>query len=361
MPLHNENQTFKVDEIPSQEISDPAVFSKDPMVSVHMITYNHEPYIAQAIEGVVKQETEYPFELIIGEDCSTDSTRKIVLEYQKKYPAIIRVIAWNKNVGMIKNGKKAISACRGKYIAICEGDDYWIDLLKLQKQVIFLENNPDYGLVHSDCDKLYQGSKKQIKNVNGTLKKSYEKCFNPFNGILTGDYSIFTCSVMVRTSLYMKSIDTDIFNNPKNLQGDLPAWLEMAKHCKFKYLKDSTTVYRSNLNSASKPASRLAQIEFQESSKRIRLEFAKKYNVSETLMQKVKIMYFSILLRKAFYLNDYNLAKKSYLYLKKFNQIDYILKYYGTRIKTIRPLIIGIRKIRKIWLNEILKIKSEKI
>ena len=78
----NEHHSFKADEIPCREISDPFVLSKNPLVSVKMITYNHEPYIAQAIEGVVTQETGYPFEMIIGKDCLNDRTRKIVLEYQ---------------------------------------------------------------------------------------------------------------------------------------------------------------------------------------------------------------------------------------------------------------------------------------
>ena len=82
MTEHNEQQIFKTDEIPYQEISDPTVLSKNPIVSVRMSAYNHDPYIGQAIEGVVKQETEYPFEMIIGEDCPNDRTSKIVLEYQ---------------------------------------------------------------------------------------------------------------------------------------------------------------------------------------------------------------------------------------------------------------------------------------
>ena len=97
MTGHDEKQTFKDDEIPSQEISDPAVLSKNPVVSVKMITYNHEPYIPQAIEGVLMQETNFPIELIIGEDCSTDGTREIIFDYQQKYPDIIRVITSEKN------------------------------------------------------------------------------------------------------------------------------------------------------------------------------------------------------------------------------------------------------------------------
>lgn len=111
-----------------------------------MITYNHAPFIAQAIEGVLMQQVNFPFELVIGEDCSTDDTRSICVSYQQRYPEIIKLRIPEHNLGMVANGKENHKACAGKYIAICEGDDYWTDPLKLQKQVDFLENHPDYSL-----------------------------------------------------------------------------------------------------------------------------------------------------------------------------------------------------------------------
>jgi len=113
-----------------------------PLVSVQMITYNHEPFIAQAIEGVLMQKTNFKYELVIGEDCSTDNTRKICEEYARNYPDIIRLLPSEKNLGMFANGTRTMKACmNGKYIGICEGDDYWTDPYKLQKQVDFLEKN----------------------------------------------------------------------------------------------------------------------------------------------------------------------------------------------------------------------------
>lgn len=117
----------------------------DPLVSVCMITYNHEKYISQAIEGVLIQQTNFAFELIIGEDCSTDNTRKICLEYKEKYPNIIRLLLPDVNLGMSKNFIETIQAATGKYIAFCEGDDYWTDSEKLQKQVSFLDANQKYS------------------------------------------------------------------------------------------------------------------------------------------------------------------------------------------------------------------------
>ena len=113
-----------------------------PLVSIRTSTYQHGPYIKECIEGVLSQKTDFPFEYIIGEDFSTDGTREIVFEYAKKYPDIIRVITADFNVGMKANGRRCYRAMRGEYQAVCEGDDYWTDPLKLQKQVDLLEGKP---------------------------------------------------------------------------------------------------------------------------------------------------------------------------------------------------------------------------
>ena len=118
----------------------------DVKVSVHMITYNHERFIAQAIEGVLMQQTDFAVELVIGEDCSTDGTRAIVRRYGERYPERIRLLLQERNLGARANALATLNACRGQYIALCEGDDYWTDPTKLQKQVDFLESHPECSL-----------------------------------------------------------------------------------------------------------------------------------------------------------------------------------------------------------------------
>ena len=137
-------------DIPCIETSDPEKLCKHPVVSVHMITYNHEPYIRQSIESVMMQKTDFEFELVIGEDASQDKTREICFEYQKKYPDKIRVLWWHENVSKFGgNGRRTRAHCRGEFIAFCEGDDYWIDPLKLQKQVDIMRKHPNVGLCFS--------------------------------------------------------------------------------------------------------------------------------------------------------------------------------------------------------------------
>ena len=114
-----------------------------PIVSVLMTTYNHEGVISQALESAVSQKTNFPFEIVIGEDCSTDRTREIVLEYQQRHPDLIRALLPERNLGMLRNTQQTLDACTGKFIASLEGDDYWTSDDKLQRQVDYLNAHPE--------------------------------------------------------------------------------------------------------------------------------------------------------------------------------------------------------------------------
>lgn len=118
--------------------------SNDMMLSVCCITYNHKQFIAEAIDGFLMQKTNFLFEIVIGDDCSTDGASEIINTYKEKYPDKIKLIRGDKNVGAHKNMRNIVKACSGKYIALCDGDDYWTDPNKLQKQVDFLEQNCQY-------------------------------------------------------------------------------------------------------------------------------------------------------------------------------------------------------------------------
>ncbi|MBU1215144.1 MAG: glycosyltransferase family 2 protein [Gammaproteobacteria bacterium] len=125
-----------------------------PMVSICCITFNHAEYIEHAIEGMLMQETTFPFEILINDDCSTDGTDEVIRAYEKKYPNLIFPVYQKENqfkFGGAINPRFNYLRAKGKYIAICEGDDYWTDSLKLQKQVSFLESNPDYVITYHDA------------------------------------------------------------------------------------------------------------------------------------------------------------------------------------------------------------------
>ncbi len=182
-------------------------------VSVCMISYNHEHFIREAIEGVLMQKTNFPIELIIGEDCSTDGTRDIVLEYAAKYPDIIRPLLPEKNLGMSKNFMETLQACTGKYIALCEGDDYWTDPYKLQKQVDFLEANEEYSICSHRYSIYHETSNVFEPDVNIELFKNNESGYSfDLKGFFNGWY-LHTMSVLFRRS----SMDMELINKLDNV------------------------------------------------------------------------------------------------------------------------------------------------
>ena len=118
-----------------------------PLVTVLVTTYNQEKYIAQALDSVLAQKTDFPFEIYVSEDCGTDGTRTILQDYARSYPDMIRLNLRDKNVGISRNWYEGLCAARGEYVCTLEGDDWWLDDCKLQKQMNFLREHPDYVAV----------------------------------------------------------------------------------------------------------------------------------------------------------------------------------------------------------------------
>lgn len=170
----------------------PNALNSSCTVSVCMITYNHERFIAQAIESVLMQKTDFVFELLVGEDCSTDRTREIVLEYQAKYPAIVRPLLWERNVGMLANFERTFQACRGEYIALVEGDDFWTSPFKLQRQVEFMREHPNCSLCFHKIVEFWDDGRREAKVLPSDMRPSFDLAD------LLGETFIPTCSVMVR-------------------------------------------------------------------------------------------------------------------------------------------------------------------
>ena len=244
-------------DIPCIETSDPEKLCKHPVVSVHMITYNHEPYIRQAIEGVMMQQTDFEFELVIGEDCSQDKTREICFEYQKKYPDKIRVLWWHENVSKFGgNGRRNRAHCRGEFIAMCEGDDYWIDPLKLQKQVDVMRKYPSVGFCFCGSKYYYQAeSRFDYWNKDGFYKPGIQKkdCFftvfmfgmgPKYNGKRSNMGFIMTATTMMRKALHDKiQKQYEIFKWLLRL-GDATIWLGCSANMDGYYIDEQVSVYR---------------------------------------------------------------------------------------------------------------------
>lgn len=211
-------------------------FKEPPLLSVHMITYNHEPFIGQAIEGVLFQKTDFKIELVIGEDCSTDLTRTICESYARRFPDVIKILPSEKNLGMMLNGNRTSLACSGKYIATCEGDDYWTDPLKLQKQVDFLELNQEYVFTFHDCIILNQKTGESKLRI-GSRKIDYIVDLKS----LIIQNNIPTASLVFRNILDYSSLPTWITDITK---GDYCLSIFLAENGLGKYFPEQMSVYR---------------------------------------------------------------------------------------------------------------------
>ncbi|TGY67494.1 glycosyltransferase [Phocaeicola sartorii] len=227
-----------------------------PLVTIQCLTYNHEPYIRQCLEGFVMQQTDFCFEVIVHDDASTDGTANIIREYEQKYPDIIKPI-YEKENQYSKHDDSLIRIInehtRGKYIAFCEGDDYWIDSLKLQKQVDFLEEHHDYGAVYTDFEG-YEQETGNRKSMNIVPKDGWR-----YNEMLCRKLNIWTLTTMVRREFIMNYYDIqeqDIF------RGDIMLFLYITSKAKVKCIHEKTAVYRILKNSASHFTDKLQSIRF---------------------------------------------------------------------------------------------------
>lgn len=207
------------------------------LVSVKMITYNHESFIGKAIEGVLMQKTDFDFELIICSDCSTDKTDDVISEYLQTHGRknLIKYFRHEKNLGAYRNGIFALNQCKGKYIALCEGDDYWTDPLKLQKQVDLMENGEDVGLVYTNFAYLI-GSQKSEHNFE------FANFFSLNDFFVNNIPFLFTGSWLINRK-YIEHLQF-IVKYP-NLPGDAQFAVEiLSKGAKIVHLNEQTGVYR---------------------------------------------------------------------------------------------------------------------
>lgn len=209
-----------------------------PLISVVMITYRHEKYIQKAIEGVFLQKTNFPIEFIIANDNSPDNTDNIIKQVIKNTPdnVQVRYTKHEVNKGMNPNFTWALKQAQGKYIAICDGDDYWIDENKLQKQVDFLEQNPNYAIC---CHNVYFLNGETISSQSPYDKENTQDTYTLDD--LASKNMIPTLSVVFH-NLNINFPDW-YYSSP---MGDYPLFLWTAKSGKIKYFKEKMGVYRQN-------------------------------------------------------------------------------------------------------------------
>ncbi|GAA4316299.1 glycosyltransferase [Pontixanthobacter gangjinensis] len=277
-----------------------------PLVSVFMLAYNQKDYINQSIESILSQRTDFPFELVIGDDKSTDGTREICENYQRKYPDKITLVLNDKNLGIGSNYVKTLDRCKGKYVAICDADDYWIDSYKIQKQANFLEKNQNFGICFTNNYNLFPSTKKYPRNA----KKIPE--ISDFQELVYSNY-IASVTVMFRNDPLPGSMKSWMCELP---YCDWPTYLWVLRNNrKVYFMPDITAVYRKDFGTSAvlrNQKSKIGEINFQ--------ILKNIYSITE-FEDKVHDLEKSLLKYKIGLISSYNKEKKYFKSFKMFAKL----------------------------------------
>jgi len=308
----------------------------NPLVSMCCITFNHEKFIAQALDSMLTQETDFPFEIIIRDDCSTDGTRNIIQEYTEKFPHIVTTIFETENQYSkgINPFIPAYEKAKGKYVTILEGDDYWRDKLKLQKQADFLENNSEYVLSYHNSIIVDEDDNLISEKKNPSPADYTEEA------MLCGEVLILTNTVMFRK---VDNVTAEQLNGVLN--ADTVLWHLLGHYGKSKYQKEITNAaYRthsggvwSNLN------------EFEQFLKSLQIRKHLRYLLKDNarLSKKItnKIYYhFADWLYKSFVAKDFELFKNVFQTLREEKEVNKVLVFLllpKVFLKKIKSTFLG--------------------
>lgn len=223
-----------------------------PKVSVAMLAYNQASFIAQAVESALMQTTDFDFEIVIGEDCSNDGTRELASELARRAPDRIRLLLNPRNLGMQTNLVQTLSACRGRYIALLEADDYWTDPSKLRQQADLLDRRPDVAICHHNA---------MLVSDNGSLPPSPRHLggaprLATLDELMKGNFLV-TCTAMFRAGLF------DVFPEwfYECRMGDWPLHVLNARYGNIAYLAKTMAVYRIHAGGAWSAQTNLGRFE----------------------------------------------------------------------------------------------------
>ncbi|MEE1095267.1 MAG: glycosyltransferase family 2 protein [Paludibacteraceae bacterium] len=217
------------------------------LISVIVPSYNRANTVGQTIESIISQQVDADIEIVIGDDCSTDNAREVLLQYKEKYPDIIRSFFWEKNLGLGANWASCIKECKGKYICNCDNDDYWHNLDKLQLQLDHMESHPDCNVLITNhrCHNRDTGViTEEVAKIDRTI---------PLQKAMWGGSSFCNATIMYRADFMKAHLDLDEFINRRLSLQDWPAWVILAAYTDFDVLPVSTATFGIETVSITRP------------------------------------------------------------------------------------------------------------
>jgi glycosyltransferase involved in cell wall biosynthesis len=291
--------------------------NQTPLVSVSCLVYNHEPYLRQCLDGFVMQKTNFPFEVIVHDDASTDRSADIIREYVKKYPDLFVPVyqtenQYSKGIGVSVN--HIYPKIRGKYMAKCEGDDYWIDPLKLQKQVNFLEKHEDYALVFTNVS-IYLQDKDEMHKELFNAQQS-ESLFGFYRSTSFEDHLIHRgyiapCTWVVRKEFLLTKKNKNYKDN------SFAMILDIFAKSKIHYMQDVTAVYRVLSESVSHSFNIKKMYSYSRNVFELQKDYADKYKVNVGVRTEMKHLAYSNLILGAILTGDKPMIKEAKDFLLK--------------------------------------------
>ena len=257
------------------------------LVAIKCLVYNHESYLRDCLDGFVMQKTNFRFVAIVHDDVSTDNSAAIIQEYAEKYPGIFCPIYETENQYSKGDGSldrvldEAINTTDAKYVATCEGDDYWIDPLKLQKQVDFLESHPDVGLCYTDYNQQYDSNPNIICSMfeqqHHYRPETYEL------HLLKPGY------LAPMTWVYRRELSGFINDAVVSSDGTYAYMLEFMKNSKVAYMPDVTATYRSHKGSASSPIGHVRMFKYMKGVFDTQVYYSEKYPCGDDMKKKIRM------------------------------------------------------------------------
>ena len=310
-------------------------------IDVVMLVYNQAETIARAIESVVKQSVDIPINIIIGDDASTDDSLQICRKYHAQFPELIQLIRHDKNVGLARNYQICLKQGEGRYIAILEGDDFWIRNDKLQMQVDVLRANEQVGLVHTSFFNNISGKWSKYK-----APKGIKLAGNIFEDLYRVNY-IGPLTVLFRRDIFESHVDLGEMVRLKSKTIDYLLWLEFSRHSLVAYLNDSTAVYEKGTISESRPSVLKKQLKFIETTQNILTHINRKYEIpNDTIVTRQNSLNFQKVI--AYYVygriqeGNYILTSIKPNVFRHYLVWIYLRIYILFRIKILRKIVLRV-------------------